>query len=669
MAEIKEEVIIDVNIEQDDGQFKKLADLKGTLVGLKTEQKQLEKALKEGAITQKEYNSEIVRVEALQKKAQAQYSQTQRSVTGLKNPINELNKTIQTQNQLLSGAIPALDRMTGGAASAAQGIMGMVRASIAFIATPIGAVVAALGLAIGALTAYFKGSEEGQDRLARISAILSVAFNKLMLIVEDIGEAIFDAGSNFTGLTEKMGIFGVALDIALAPLKLLLAGLEAIGEVTGFNKVVDDVVKTGEAIAALNDKIEADENDLIVRRAKVNAEVQALREKAIKQEGDLKSQTIAQAIKLEKDLAETERQHLAEKLEAFDLEAATTGKLTEEQKKQRAELLAAQINALAAGAQATIKFQKELEKLRKEEFDNIKKQQEELEKGEKEQFETNLKFVKDRAEERLVVTKEAYANGLIDKETFELQMSELEMLGLEERKAFLIANGEETLEIDKQIVDAKIKNAEREKDAKQKIIDEQIKAERQKLTNAATIADAANAITKKGTLAYRATAAAQATIDTYAAATAATKPPPIGLGPVAGIPLAILTVAKGLANVATIAGIGFARGGYTGHGGKYEPAGIVHKGEVVWSQADVARAGGADRVNRMRPTYKDLPGYAVGGIVGNETRLATQNASAQFDLNQMATLINQVQTILVLEDFEAKQSSVQQTQRRATVIG
>ena len=44
----------------------------------------------------------------------------------------------------------------------------------------------------------------------------------------------------------------------------------------------------------------------------------------------------------------------------------------------------------------------------------------------------------------------------------------------------------------------------------------------------------------------------------------------------------------------------FYNGGYTGSGGMYEPAGIVHKGEVVWSQADVANAGGVAAVESLR---------------------------------------------------------------------
>lgn len=57
---------------------------------------------------------------------------------------------------------------------------------------------------------------------------------------------------------------------------------------------------------------------------------------------------------------------------------------------------------------------------------------------------------------------------------------------------------------------------------------------------------------------------------------------------------------------------GFSSGGYTGDGGMYEPAGVVHKGEVVWSQADIARAGGLGVVEAMR---RGMRGYADGGVV------------------------------------------------------
>ncbi|CAD7055469.1 tail length tape measure protein [Pseudorhizobium halotolerans] len=54
------------------------------------------------------------------------------------------------------------------------------------------------------------------------------------------------------------------------------------------------------------------------------------------------------------------------------------------------------------------------------------------------------------------------------------------------------------------------------------------------------------------------------------------------------------------------------RGGYTGPGGVHEPRGVVHAGEVVWSQRDVARAGGPQVVEAMRLGRR---GYNNGGVV------------------------------------------------------
>lgn len=59
---------------------------------------------------------------------------------------------------------------------------------------------------------------------------------------------------------------------------------------------------------------------------------------------------------------------------------------------------------------------------------------------------------------------------------------------------------------------------------------------------------------------------------------------------------------------------GFADGGYTGHGGKYEPAGVVHKGEGVLSQDDVRALGGASAFESFRRSLHR--GYASGGYVG-----------------------------------------------------
>ncbi|MDB5620508.1 phage tail tape measure C-terminal domain-containing protein [Tardiphaga sp.] len=56
---------------------------------------------------------------------------------------------------------------------------------------------------------------------------------------------------------------------------------------------------------------------------------------------------------------------------------------------------------------------------------------------------------------------------------------------------------------------------------------------------------------------------------------------------------------------------GFASGGYTGSGGKYQPAGIVHAGEFVFSAAATSRAG----VANLNAMHQNLRGYDGGGYV------------------------------------------------------
>lgn len=57
---------------------------------------------------------------------------------------------------------------------------------------------------------------------------------------------------------------------------------------------------------------------------------------------------------------------------------------------------------------------------------------------------------------------------------------------------------------------------------------------------------------------------------------------------------------------------GFAEGGYTGHGGKYTPAGIVHRGEYVITKEATARLG-LDYLNFLNYGKR---GFANGGGVG-----------------------------------------------------
>ncbi|EGM1497949.1 phage tail tape measure protein, partial [Escherichia coli] len=69
------------------------------------------------------------------------------------------------------------------------------------------------------------------------------------------------------------------------------------------------------------------------------------------------------------------------------------------------------------------------------------------------------------------------------------------------------------------------------------------------------------------------------------------------------------SASTGTAIQAAAANFHFATGGFTGTGGKYEPAGIVHRGEFVFTKETTSRIG-------VGNLYRLMRGYAEGGYVG-----------------------------------------------------
>ena len=82
---------------------------------------------------------------------------------------------------------------------------------------------------------------------------------------------------------------------------------------------------------------------------------------------------------------------------------------------------------------------------------------------------------------------------------------------------------------------------------------------------------------------------------------------------------------------------GFEDGGYTGPGGKNQPAGVVHAGEFVIN-ADATKRIGAPFLQMLN----GMKGYAAGGLVGaltNETGkeiVADDAANYSLSFNQRA---------------------------------
>lgn len=78
-----------------------------------------------------------------------------------------------------------------------------------------------------------------------------------------------------------------------------------------------------------------------------------------------------------------------------------------------------------------------------------------------------------------------------------------------------------------------------------------------------------------------------------------------------GILIYMGVLAAALASVAAMTG-GFAHGGYTGDGGRYEPAGVVHRGEFVMS-APAVQTIGVDRLSAMHASAVSGSSPSDGG--------------------------------------------------------
>lgn len=107
---------------------------------------------------------------------------------------------------------------------------------------------------------------------------------------------------------------------------------------------------------------------------------------------------------------------------------------------------------------------------------------------------------------------------------------------------------------------------------------------------------------------------------------------------------ATMITGLGYANAGIIAGqtiAGFSDGGYTGNGLKHTPAGIVHKGEIVWSQEDIKRWGGVGLVEKMRKSSSPEAFLNNNASADSVMRRAMMSSSAFIESQKQADIFNQ----------------------------
>ena len=115
------------------------------------------------------------------------FNQANKNIAGLNKQIKaaeeqggDFRRSVGSYSQAIEGATGNLSAISPALGGFTQRIVQATRAAIAFIATPLGAVLAAIGLAVGALTQYFRDNEEGQNRLTFNGYYLKTKFSTLI---------------------------------------------------------------------------------------------------------------------------------------------------------------------------------------------------------------------------------------------------------------------------------------------------------------------------------------------------------------------------------------------------------------------------------------------------------------------------------------------------------
>lgn len=248
----------------------------------------------------------------------------------------------------LPGIFGSVSEGVGGLASS---IGTATKAAITFIATPLGAVLAVIAAAIGAVSASFKNSEEGQNKFAKISAVIGSILQGLVDVLATVGGYIIDVFSNpiesiqkfaqlikenivnrFDGLLELIPALGKAVNQLFhgdfkeagktafdATAKITTGVANMSNKISEASDALDKWGKkvksnTDIAIEVSNKKAEADikERDFIEIKAKLERDIAAAKDKAADKEhknSAERKQDLEDVDALEKQLYGQEKEH------------------------------------------------------------------------------------------------------------------------------------------------------------------------------------------------------------------------------------------------------------------------------------------------------------------------------------------------------------------------
>jgi hypothetical protein len=588
MASREEEIILKFEVDTKDS-IKSIDDLTKANKALREERNKLNLQTEEGKKRLHEINTIL--------------DHNNKKIRENSSAVEKQRLNIGNYKSALDSVHPALGKVGQGLEAGSKGFLAMARASLAFIATPIGAVLAALVVVFTLLKAALSQNAEFMDKFENITNAVGVVLQVIIGRVGKLGEALVALVS---------GDFNKAINLTS----------QAFG---GLAEEIGNAVAQQQMFLDLSRELEDAQRALRIESAKQENEIKRLVVAAKNRNLSLDEQEtlLRQALALEEELVAKRAENAQKDL----VITARRLRANQEFQQQENENFEQYINRLITGG-----------KLSDEEIDGLIDKIEALEQARgsslafQEKLENSLAAIQEKRAEALRKQNEALAEqAALERANRRAQNQSTSadrdpLVGAFETRARVITDINKRMNDDntKRDKEAQLESIRRKREGAR--IEEEI--ERSKFATIANFAGATSQLFAEESEAHKVLSTAQAVINTYLAATAALASGS-KINPIFGILSAAAAIANGLASVAAINGVQFAEGGFTGPGGKYEPAGIVHKGEYVVPQHVMAKPEAQGLISRL--DHMRLRGYADGGFVTN---------SVSSPVNQQTEFIN-----------------------------
>jgi uncharacterized protein YoxC len=274
MATQKEDVILKFEVEQGDA-LTELERTKKSILGIKQEQQELNKAYKQGNITLDEYVQDSVRLEGILKKQQSSYNTLQKSVTGVKTQLDKLidsNKEIAQDLKKTSATMQKFgtDFITASKSVNVAGVsIGDVTTKIASFLNPATAAVGVVTALVGAYATSTAGSKDLQLATDQLSAAFALARDNYGAFVEELVTG--ESGRGGKGIFERLSegftrtIFGDKVYNKSTLIKLALEDLRK------FNREMNDALRASKAFEKASEdarRVRDDDQASIEQRVK-----------------------------------------------------------------------------------------------------------------------------------------------------------------------------------------------------------------------------------------------------------------------------------------------------------------------------------------------------------------------------------------------------------------